>query len=114
MKYHSKGLKKAINNFRPWDFAHTIDVLIEMLILQAKDLKRDKWHANAKKTYRKCMRCIYILKQYDNRVEWSPALIFLREPNNYHKDWSVVIKYARKERAEGFAYIGKHLCSFWS
>ena len=114
MKYHSKGLKKAINNFRPWDFGYTVDVLIELLILQAKSLKRDTWHHNARHTYRKCMRCIYILKKYDDRPDWSTVLLFLRQPNSYHKNWSVVIQYDRKDKAEGWAYIGKHLSSFWS
>lgn len=130
-------------HWRSWDSCHSLDIFIELLKQHAHDQKKDKYHINADKRYRQCMRAAGQLEQaYDdtikdksyrnlldnNPIKWLPYkndddLVQLshdyHKSEEYYAQMSKIIrtrldKQEKERKQAAWAYINKHIEEWWT
>ena len=126
--------------WRSWDFSYTVTVLCELLKAQARVTKEADRHIGSEKAYRKQMTAAGMLeKAYNEEVDKSIMYLTMKNPVEFTKVgdgynrmsqkqvtdkriydgiYAVADKRSKKaketRKREAWAYLQKHLESFWS
>ena len=144
--YNVKGFAKNLKTFlrfawcwRPWDSQYTIDLLVELLKMQAKAMKNNDRHINTQKTVRRCYTAAGKLeKAYGRPMDRTLSYLVRKNPSDFRpvsgNTYMFVQSYttnkriydgmytaaetrARQEEAaaktEAWQYLNKYIEHFW-
>lgn len=113
--------------WNPWDYSHTIDLFIKLLHKHALDLKKDVWHINSYKYYKRCLYAANMLdKLYNkNTITSDPAYKYYSNKYTVFYETELIEKLSKfaanrynkqdaQRKQDIWTFIAKHIERWWS